>query len=268
MHMLFNNNFVFGLLLGLIILNCINITHGSNTTIYLSPHFASIEHAAAHFKRHKPVILWDLHEVVFNFSKNRFLFYQRPERLNIWDLSREILTALFSSTTYRHMYGHAKRGNRVTEAYLNTFYSKPTLYRAFLRLANDTHQPNFDVLAIIEELYNQDIQHFIFSNIGPTLLADFRKQHPDIFKFFSNPNNAINSIKPEHDHWLYKPQPAAYQSAITFVDHATQGKPEHMIFIDDKLKNIQGAQKAGITGILCMNATQLRHDLIELGLLD
>lgn len=59
-----------------------------------------------------------------------------------------------------------------------------------------------------------------------------------------------------------KPDPGIYRIAL----QVTQRSPSESLFIDDRVENIEGAKQAGMHTILCLNATQLRQDLKDLGI--
>lgn len=61
---------------------------------------------------------------------------------------------------------------------------------------------------------------------------------------------------------VVKPEPAIYEIALKRL-HAA---PNESIFIDDRMINLEGAERVGIKAILFTNADQLKKDLINLGL--
>ena len=60
-----------------------------------------------------------------------------------------------------------------------------------------------------------------------------------------------------------KPFPEFYQ--ILFDRY--QVDPATSIFIDDNVKNIEGAKKVGLNAILFQNAAQVKAELIEKGII-
>ena len=63
-----------------------------------------------------------------------------------------------------------------------------------------------------------------------------------------------------HEVHVLKPDPKIYQIAI----QKARCKPEEIVFIDDNLKNIQGAKKLGIIGIKFTNRDKLVEELKKL----
>jgi putative hydrolase of the HAD superfamily len=59
---------------------------------------------------------------------------------------------------------------------------------------------------------------------------------------------------------LLKPEKEIY---ILLIDNYNL-IPEHTIFIDDSLENVQTAEKVGIKGILYLNPEQLRKQLEDI----
>jgi putative hydrolase of the HAD superfamily len=63
---------------------------------------------------------------------------------------------------------------------------------------------------------------------------------------------------------LRKPEPAIYQRALDIL-----GRPaERILFIDDRVENVAGAEAAGMKAIRFEGADSLRSELVSLGVLD
>lgn len=90
-----------------------------------------------------------------------------------------------------------------------------------------------------------------------------------------------NTLPPHFDHWktlgfdhyfkmifrsdedrFFKPETQSY----TYVVNKIGAKPEECIFIDNLLTNIEGAQRAGLKGILYTNNKSLLKDLLKFGI--
>ena len=59
---------------------------------------------------------------------------------------------------------------------------------------------------------------------------------------------------------MQKPTPAFYERLLAELDV----QPEETIFIDDRPRNIEGAEALGIHGILFTNTTDVLNELAEL----
>ena len=60
---------------------------------------------------------------------------------------------------------------------------------------------------------------------------------------------------------LVKPDPAIYRAALDCYGVP----PEHLIFVDDSPRNVEGAAREGLPGLVFTDAETLRRDLIDLG---
>ncbi len=72
-----------------------------------------------------------------------------------------------------------------------------------------------------------------------------------------------------HDHVLsyqvgcLKPEPAIYEAALFKAGKS----PEEVLFIDDRMENIEGAEQLGIQGILFVDEERLKESLRKRGLI-
>jgi len=81
------------------------------------------------------------------------------------------------------------------------------------------------------------------------LLDDLDKK----YKFYKN----FDVVLCSHVVKALKPQKKMYNLLMK----RTKAKPEEIIFIDDYIKNVDGAKKLGINAILFKNMTQLKREL-------
>jgi len=63
---------------------------------------------------------------------------------------------------------------------------------------------------------------------------------------------------------LRKPDPRIYQLTLRRL----QLEPGETLFIDDKVRNVEGARVLGMEGILFESPAQLQRELLERGLLE
>jgi 2-haloacid dehalogenase len=83
------------------------------------------------------------------------------------------------------------------------------------------------------------------------------RQARELFPFLSRFDGIIVS----GDERLIKPDPAIF--GLLFSRYGL--KPEDCVFIDDSLKNVRGAEAAGMHAIHFTGAAELAHDLRQLG---
>ena len=97
---------------------------------------------------------------------------------------------------------------------------------------------------------------YIVGMISDTIPAHTRvNARRGIFRYF-------RPLILSHRVHLCKPHSAIFRHAIG----AAGVKPYAAVFIDDLEKNVLGAQRIGMHGILFKSATQLKRDLAKLGI--
>jgi len=95
-------------------------------------------------------------------------------------------------------------------------------------------------------------------------------------KYFSKDYFFVNtdpSNKKENGKFYQKPDVEYYDHLVGYINkqrnehHNQPVKKENVIFIDDKIENVEGAKKAGLTAIHFTNPKQLRNELVCLDIL-
>ncbi len=110
------------------------------------------------------------------------------------------------------------------------------------------------VFDIVRKLKQNGYQVAVLSNDSVQLGAARRK------KF--NYDALFNDVIISSYLGVVKPDPEIYEIALKRL-HVSPGQS---IFIDDRIINLEGAERVGIHSILFKNAVQLKKDLINLGL--
>jgi len=113
---------------------------------------------------------------------------------------------------------------------------------------------NTETVALMEELKAAGYLVGILSNMPHDFLAWARKNVPA----FSLPHVGLFSC----DVNLIKPEEAIYRKLVSMLN-AEAGE---LVFFDDKVENIKGAEAIGIKAILWKNPKEARRELISLGL--
>ncbi|GII57166.1 haloacid dehalogenase [Planotetraspora thailandica] len=108
--------------------------------------------------------------------------------------------------------------------------------------------PNEETVAIIEELAAGGVPMALLSN-APAAVAD----RIDGLPFLARLRPRLYSARMG----LVKPDETIYLRAAENMG----ADPADVVFVDDRLENIEGAERAGMTGIHFRNASQLRDDL-------
>ena len=149
----------------------------------------------------------------------------------------------------------------VAEEYLVGLAEKHHRLKEFvplgIEIANQ-QEPNQKVIEILKELKKNGYSLHLFSNLGGIIFKDLRKKHPEAFTLF----DGISLASRQND-YMRKPSDDAFSTFLK--THNPHNLP--VILIDDKKKNIRGAQKHGITSIFFKSPEQLRAELVKLNLI-
>jgi putative hydrolase of the HAD superfamily len=112
---------------------------------------------------------------------------------------------------------------------------------------------------ILEELRSRRIRLALLSNtIKPHVLANKK-----IGRFKKLRDIGFEAFIYSYEVGCEKPCPRMYKDMLKRLDLAAQ----NCVFIDDKIKNIEGAARLGMKGILFRTPGQLKKELIKLSIL-
>lgn len=112
---------------------------------------------------------------------------------------------------------------------------------------------NETMLAWHQKLKAAGIRTGILSNMGDNVLERIL----EIFAWVEDFDALVWSFQ----HGIVKPDEAIYQLIVEKVGV----KPEEILFLDDRLENIEGAERIGIHGLQFSTVEQLRKDLVAKG---
>jgi len=113
---------------------------------------------------------------------------------------------------------------------------------------------NTETVTLMEELKAAGYLIGILSNVPNEFLAWARKNLP----VFSLPHIGLYSC----DVNLVKPEEAIYRKLLSMFGV----EADELVFFDDKVENIKGAEAIGIKAILWENSEEARRKLISLGI--
>lgn len=231
-------------------------------TFYVSSNFTTPEEAQKVFSKHKPIILWDLHDCLF--QKPRFAVW----RTGIWNIENktkfayQFIKACLNKHVRTGVISQQDRHSYIPQAYFEALHGYEHLYTELNKLVNVIYTPNKKMFQLVKELNDKGYKQYIFSNIGPVTLAELQRDHPQHFAHFSHLQNVINKVTPAPDQWIQKPDRKAYEKALMAVD--MNNHPQNIIFIDDREHNIMQAHKTGMNGIVFVKLEQVKKDLNKL----
>lgn len=149
----------------------------------------------------------------------------------------------------------------------------------FIEKISNAYKPTNGIMQLIDELSQKGYTHRLASNIGKKHLAilDSKLRTRYTCNLFSYMNGGViidygvdadktNTVTKTAPYYVQKPKPC--HDLYHMYNKAYNPESQKVIiFIDDKIQNIQAATQNGWIGIHFTSVKQLRADLIELGLL-
>lgn len=123
----------------------------------------------------------------------------------------------------------------------------------FGRLFGDIFKPIDEMIALHAQLRNAGVPTWIFSNTSELAIAHIRKTFP----FFSNFDGYIYSFEER----AMKPAPAIYEA----VERRTGRLGDDLLYIDDRLENIEAGRQRGWRVIHHLAPATTRQSLATLG---
>lgn len=231
----------------------------SAQTLYLSPHFTSTQEAKKAFDQSKPIILWDLHGVLFDKPVLSLVTHGIRNVENKPIFLFEFCKSAINSTVRDGLFFQWRRNSKITQSYVDTTKGYKHLHHELIKLANNMYLPNKKTYEIVNKLKKLGYNQYLFSNIGPDMLTDLQKTYPDYFTQFNQLQNTINPVTPQPDEWINKPNAQAYEQALEKIGQ--KKTPWMTVFIDDQEINIKKAQELGMNAILFITPEQLQNDL-------
>jgi FMN phosphatase YigB (HAD superfamily) len=194
------------------------------------------------------VVAFDLHDVLFSFSAFGVL-------RTLWKLPYKstLILHLFSPSFWKTYFATKKQALSTERRFglLVTQFPFLKKYRSnFIELCNQ-QRVDQKTLAYIKQLKIAGYRLIVASNIGENTYKDLAKRFPDVIALF---DYAFTSGKIAG----YKKKPYhSYFVALRKYIHKNIVDGEHIVFIDNKRKNIRIAEKHGICGIHFTSAEKL-----------
>lgn len=197
-------------------------------------------------------IIFDLGNVVFNcFYEPTFEYWaklagvstkQLKQKLNMDDETHaDFEKSLIGADRFRQHISDQIGYNLTTEEFEqggNTIYS--------------------DVVSGIDDLLialRKRHRIIALTNTNVTHAKTWKEKYKDTLKLFEK-------VFASHEIGLRKPEPEAYQVCLDYLGMI----PDDVIFLDDNIKNVEGARKLGINSILVESFDQMEADLKQIGI--
>ncbi len=213
------------------------------------------------------IFLWDFHDVIAqrNIVKTFLAVWNSDKKFTILrNINLRLLGKLFG------MAGRSLFTNVTAEELVQLIKqnNNPEFEKLIIDVAN-IQEPIIGTTDLIHDLHQLGYQHFIGSNIGATMFADIinPQKYPQFAPLFAD----FNLTHPQTVTFdfacpactIRKPDIRFYQFFLE--RNAIDLAKTNVIFIDDRIKNVIAAQKAGLIGILFVSPEQLKANLEELG---
>lgn len=202
------------------------------------------------------IFLWDLHEVIlekslWNWFMSCMRFKRKEELVSKLDKKTVKIALIFLCEKLK-----LTKKQMVSEELIKAAQesNNDALIELIMNVCT-SYSPIQKTVAIMQELSDLGYTHHLGSNIGKTVFDDCTQKFPTIFNLFKEATIPFeNSTK-----MIKKPHPDF------FISHTKKHNlnPDQVIFIDDKLMNIQAAQSVGMHAIHFKNARQLRKELVK-----
>jgi HAD superfamily hydrolase (TIGR01509 family) len=192
------------------------------------------------------IFVFDLHHVVI-----------RPDYLRILKKCKDIpqpwklfLTAFNPYFMYDVI--QLVRTSRVPEEYIMVLSAKYPVLRQYIGIGItllNTQKLIPSTYEVIQKLKKAGFKVYVFSNIGQQTYQELLKQLPELETLFDD-----IQVASAEQQWLHKPYIDAYKHMLQKFNV----KPEHVIFIDNKLSNFTQAEALGIKTLLYESEEQFR----------
>lgn len=129
---------------------------------------------------------------------------------------------------------------------------------SFLRTMEQCKYIKPETLEVYQQLNDLGADFYTATNIGSTFFSDLQQNQPDIFHDDFIKHGLTVDYNAPIDNIIAKPNIEYFHRLKAKINPDNQ---KVAIFIDDKLKNVESARKAGFIGIHFQNAEQLKADL-------
>ena len=174
-------------------------------------------------------VVFDLGKVLLDFDYARFARnvidkcgVPVEELLNAVNQSELLIRYESGLLTSQEFFAEVKRASRYTGE-----------YHEFELVFGDIFSPILEMIELHGRIRDQGLPTYIFSNTSEMVIKHIRKTYP----FFNTFTDYILS----YEHRSVKPQPRIYE----VVEEKTRGQGEQLLYIDDRLDNIEHGRERG-----------------------
>lgn len=200
------------------------------------------------------IITFDIHGVLFTTDYKKIITKLWKERRIFIRFFRPSL--LFGSIRFL-LYSRDKVG----ESLIMDLAAKHQLVKEHLPLIINilnTQKPIQSTIDTIKQLKLHGYSLHILSNIGEYLFSDLKKLFPALFSLFDS-----CKVASQDKGYIGKPDQRMFKQYLNEYNHTNK----QIVFVDDKQRNINAAETAGMIGICYRSGKQLAKELKTLNIL-
>ncbi|MDD3415081.1 MAG: HAD family phosphatase [Lachnospiraceae bacterium] len=189
-------------------------------------------------------IIFDIGNVLTDF------YWER--HFNNFGFSSEVFEKVANATTRSKAWGEFDRGISEEEVLSMFIKNDPSVEKEIRMMFSniaDTIRVYDTTIPWIMDLKKKGYQVLVLSNLSNKTLCECAKE----FQFLNYVDGGILSFRDG----VVKPEPEIYQLLIDRYFF----QPQESIFLDDRVENVEAAQKFGINGIVFKNREQALLEL-------
>lgn len=168
---------------------------------------------------------------------------------------QELTTKIFKSPIWFDLNLGKLTEKEAVQIYSQQLALSDVKLEELLNAAKESLIPLEGSLELLDELYAQKIPLYSITDNVKEIMKFLKSRYDFFYKF--------SGIVVSADIGVLKPSAAIYQHLINSY-HLI---PQETVFIDDLVKNVQGAQEVGLHGIHFTDAAHCRIELRRLGVL-
>lgn len=213
-----------------------------------------------HLRIKEPIILWDIHGVLFEKSFFRWLYI-----IVTYPYLFTILKQLDKQTMVLLLKYCGKKIKILKEEITNQElinHAQKMKNNALISLTMQiscAYKPKNGTIALVKKLNQYGYTQHIGSNIGKAVFELFAPQYPMVFSCFSY----VHIVDTDHSKTIIKKPNKEFFLSYLQIHKAL---PQDILFIDDRWANIKTARDCGLQTIYFKNSAQLEKEFAKLGL--
>lgn len=203
------------------------------------------------------ICAFDLHRVIFHRDwPGIFAYIVRMGHKK--DMALLVLNPFFWIQAFR-IWRITSVGDEIYDLLVQDYPGLALFKNDFVALENK-QKPDQEVVNAVEMLKARGYALYVLSNIGERAYAELRKKF-----HFLNLFDYVFVVK-KSDNYAQKPNPAYYRQFLNLLERNGDAA-KSVLFIDDRIPNLESAASVGITGLHFTKKTNLQESLRRIGIL-